>query len=527
MDATLLYIDPSPALRLLVQRALEAEPFAVHQAASAPDGQHAAARLRPDLILVDVDRVRAAELIPALRGLPGLERVRLIAATADARPEHTEKMLAWGFDRVWLHPLDIDALAVEFRLALQPLPEAPAGIEAQPPPSALATGAPLLPPLAPVEVPVLWELALTPLLAQLARSTASAEGVLALLDEAAGSLTVVAAIGGRRAGGERAAGAAPAAGERVRAGSAPWIEPALRAGEALTIPLDAIAPSALVPAGSQVLLVVPVATRERIRGVAVLGKPGAGKGPAFAVGKVARSLIHAQQIAGIVEMLESLDRAVGERRREIEELRGRCARAVLSEVSALAGPSRGNGAEPGACEDEADGTADPVVRLGLRVADHLGLPPRPRETLRRALEVRDVGRAWVEQVLFARATFSVGGRERLLETAALHGAEILSGLDWPADVVDLIRALGAADEAESPADGEAADPPIEARVLGVVSAYGWLVADRLGEDPETGQAVAQALAELSREGGHRYDPAVAEALLGLVASGAAAGEEPR
>jgi CheY-like chemotaxis protein len=558
MDVALLYIDPHPSMRLLVEKALEGEAFVVHHAPSALDAQQSAAEARPDLILVDVDRVRAAELVPALRGLPGLDHVRLLASTADARPEHVEKMLTWGFDRVWLHPLDVDALARELRLALPPAPaaDAPAPAIEGPPPAedAVPAGAapadaaeraataldaePSLPPaaeaplapLAPAEVPPLWRLGLTPLVAQLVRSTASAEGVLALLDHDGQALAIVAAAGSRRADRDGAADAVPPVGTRLWARSVPWIRPALDAGEAVAVGADGLADSPLVPPGSQALLVVPVPSDGRVRGVVVLGKHRASRGPAFAEGKVARSLAHARQIGGVVEILEALDRAASRKRHELGALRVQSVRSLLAELTAAARPSRRNGAGPEAIHDDGGGAPDldPVVRLGLAVAERLGLPVRVQDALREALELRDLGRAWVEQVLSARATFSVAGRERLLESAAEHGARILGELDGPPAVLELLRACRALDDGEQPAaDGNGGDLPVAARVMAVVSAYGSLLAGRAMEDAAASRAVSEALAELSRRGAHRYDPEVARALVGLAAPGDAAEVEPR
>src|ERR1041385_8295573 len=123
MERTLLFIDPDPVTHVLIERVLGPEGFSVFHAETALEGQEYAARLLPDLILVDVDRVRATEVITALRRCPGLERARLLASTAHAWPEHLEKMLALGFDRALVEPLDIDTLAHELRDCL---PSAPA-----------------------------------------------------------------------------------------------------------------------------------------------------------------------------------------------------------------------------------------------------------------------------------------------------------------------------------------------------------------------------------------------------------------
>src|SRR5262245_63410262 len=93
----LLYVDPDAATRLLVQKALVSERFVVLTAASTCEAQETAALARPDIAVIDVDRIRAADVVPALRRAAGLEDVRLLASTAHAWPAHLEKMLVLGF----------------------------------------------------------------------------------------------------------------------------------------------------------------------------------------------------------------------------------------------------------------------------------------------------------------------------------------------------------------------------------------------------------------------------------------------
>ena len=136
MERTVLYIDPDPGTQLLVQMVLAPQGFVVGQAGTALEGRQSAARTHPDLVLVDVDVVKAAEVVPALRQSPGLEPVRLLASTACAGTEHLEKMLAWGFDRVLLKPIDIDTLARELDSAALPPAAASMETRAMAPPEA-------------------------------------------------------------------------------------------------------------------------------------------------------------------------------------------------------------------------------------------------------------------------------------------------------------------------------------------------------------------------------------------------------
>jgi response regulator RpfG family c-di-GMP phosphodiesterase len=547
MDRTLLYIDPDPATQLLVQMVLAPQGFVVCHARTALEGRQSAARTHPDLVLVDVDVVKAAEVVPALRQSPGLEHVRLLASTACAGTEHLEKMLAWGFDRVLLKPIDIDTLARELDSVLPPAaasmetrtmaPPAATG-EGDAGPGARATGedastgaaaaADATPdvaletelselPLDPVDVPPLSRLSLTPGIATLVAASASTEGVLALLDEEAGALVIVATASTRRAANGSATDAGVPLGTRVRATAVPWLGPALQRREAgvVAVAVDAIAPSALVPPGSHSLLVVPVASPERVYGVAILGKRRGSKTPAWSSGHVARSLAHASRIAAIVRAVEDLDRATGRKRRELERLRLDSARAVLAEILAGAKPSRrtGAGRERGHLDNGRDGVPrEHVVRLGVAVAERLGVPPRRREILREALQVHDIGRTWVEDVLVPRATLASLGREALPDACARQGAEILAALDWPPPVVELVRTHQARWNGEGQPPGLSGTRiPVEARIMAVVAAFAELTGGRTSADRMA--AVDEAVAELVRQAGQRFDPDVVDALV--------------
>src|SRR5262249_19215747 len=121
-----------------------------------------------------------------------------------------------------------------------------------------------------------------------------------------------------------------------------------------------------------------------------------------------------------------------------------------------------------------------------------------------------VGRMWVEQVLFARGTFSAGGRERLLDASAMHGVEILKALDWPAPVVELLRVHqrhwnGAAE----PVDACGRDIPLAARIMAVAAAFAASVAGRPGSEEAR---VDETLELLRRDAGTLYDPNVVDAL---------------
>jgi response regulator RpfG family c-di-GMP phosphodiesterase len=552
MDRTLLYIDPDPATQLLVRTVLAPEGFLVCEARTALEGQQSAARTRPDLVLVDVDVVKAAEVVPVLRQSPGLEQVRLLASTACAGAEHLEKMLAWGFDRVLLKPIDIDTLARELDRTLPPV-AAPSEAPAVAPPASASpadTGhgedvpralgrhetatvvatttveaAPAAPvdaeppdlALEPVDVPPLWRLSLTPGLAALVGASASTEGVLALLDDETRALVIVATASSRRASNGAEGDAGAPLGTRVRVTGASWLDPVVERREAGVVSVDAVAPSPLVPAGSQALLVVPVASSERLYGVAILGKRRGSKSPPFSSGHVARSLAQASRLAAVVRALEELDRATGQKRRELERLRIDTARTVLAEVLAGGKPARrgGLGRERGHLDNGRSGARrEDVILLGVTLAERLGVSSRRRDVLRQALEVHDIGQTWVEDVLVPRATLASLGREALPDACARQGAEILAALDWPPPVVELVRTHQAWWNGEGQPPGlSGARIPVEARIMAVVTAFARLTGGRTSADRTA--AVDDGLAELVRQAGQRFDPDVVEALVEL------------
>jgi response regulator RpfG family c-di-GMP phosphodiesterase len=697
---TLLYIDPDPATQQLVRTVLAPEGFLVNGARSAIEGHESVVRLRPDLVLVDIDAVKVAEVVPGLRQSPGLEQVRLVAATACAGAEHLEKMLAWGFDRVLLKPVDIDTLADELASALPlidavsapalsvpsiaPLegigsdgdqhvsPDAPRPptVEAVPPidmlaeelasvlpftdtvlapalpsqsstllerigtdadehvcldalplpvkeavppidvladelasvpPLVEAVSAPALsapstdgvgptgdehawadaapaatagaaahiddavasderqddrdplapmvdadlivaspltaaapathldidqaslhaaielsatqdPPLPPVEVPSLWRLSLTPGLAALVSATGATEGVLALVDDEMRAL-VITAIAPHRRAGSTPLDTSTALGTRVRTSAVPWVGPTLERRESNV--LGDIPPSPLVPAGSQTFLIVPVASPDRVHGVAILVRRRGPKAPPFSVGQVARGATQASRIAAIVRTLEDLDQAIGQKRRELAQLRLESVRSVLSDMLPDGKPARRSGASRTAPDSARDaGERARIAQFALVLAERFAVPPRRREVLRQAIEVHDVGQIWLDDVLIPRASLAALAREAMPDGYARHGAEILASLEWPPAVVELVRLHQAWWNGEGQPLGLGGTRiPIEARIMAVVTAFAHLLSATL---PEGTSVVESALVELAREAGQRFDPAMVEAFAEVV-----------
>jgi two-component system cell cycle response regulator DivK len=108
----ILYIEDNPDNRMLVKRVLEAEGYRLIEAANAHDGMLQALTQPPDLILMDINlpEVDGYTTTSRLKATPGLEKVKIIALTANVMKGDREKTLVAGCDGYIQKPIDVDQL---------------------------------------------------------------------------------------------------------------------------------------------------------------------------------------------------------------------------------------------------------------------------------------------------------------------------------------------------------------------------------------------------------------------------------
>lgn len=487
MEDTLLYIDPEPSIRLLVRRVLGSAGLRVLEAENVAAGRKLAEQARPEIVLLDVDEAGTATagFLRTFRKAPGMERAVFLASTADDRPAHTERLVADGFQGVLVKPLDVDTLATELQ------PYRPAKVAA--PPAPAKAGAPAPPAAAPVSIPrSRWLVNFAPILEGLVRNVCAADGVLALLDDDRTTLVVVAACSIRVAGDGSRIGA------RVPLGAAEWLTPALASAEPTLLSADLVKSAALLPEDGTTALVVPVTTDGAAAGLVILSERRRGRF-IFPPAQVAESVAETSRIGSILAEADRLDATMTQKRQEMQRFRLDAGRAVAGAGRAAA----------------VNGSRDALVRLTVQLAERLELPMGEALVLHQALEAYDLGRTWIAQAVLPHAGLTPAASQILLDGHADHTTAILHTLEWPPPVLDLIGAHRAWWSGEGPGGGpRGREIPLAARIMAVTTAY-----DGLTGAPGIHRGALrsrEAIAELTRESGRRFDPDVVGALAALV-----------
>ncbi|WP_157272298.1 response regulator [Azohydromonas aeria] len=106
-----LYIEDDPVNALLMQHLLAAHrpQCELHVAENGKSGVACAARLRPDLVLVDMNLpdISGLDVLQALQQDPQTRSLRCVVLSANAMPDIVERARMAGFDDYWTKPIDI------------------------------------------------------------------------------------------------------------------------------------------------------------------------------------------------------------------------------------------------------------------------------------------------------------------------------------------------------------------------------------------------------------------------------------
>ena len=112
-DLVVVYVEDNLTNQLVVQQMFESQPsITLVTADNAASGIETARRLRPDVILLDIQLpdIDGYQVLGRLRELADTRDIPVIALSAEAMPHHVERGLAAGFFRYLTKPVNLVAL---------------------------------------------------------------------------------------------------------------------------------------------------------------------------------------------------------------------------------------------------------------------------------------------------------------------------------------------------------------------------------------------------------------------------------
>ncbi len=118
---TILYVEDNAENRLLIRRILQAEGYAVIEAAGALQALDIIRTQKPDLILMDINlpEMDGYTLTARFKAMPQLEKVPIVALTANVMRGDRERTLEAGCDGYIQKPIDVDLLPEQVDRFLQ------------------------------------------------------------------------------------------------------------------------------------------------------------------------------------------------------------------------------------------------------------------------------------------------------------------------------------------------------------------------------------------------------------------------
>lgn len=119
----ILYIEDEPGNRMLVRRVLEAEGHSVVEATDGLSGLEMAAKIYEelDLILLDINlpEMDGYALAKKFRETPGLQKIPILAVTANVMHGDRERTIEAGCDGYIQKPIDVDLLPKQVKAAVE------------------------------------------------------------------------------------------------------------------------------------------------------------------------------------------------------------------------------------------------------------------------------------------------------------------------------------------------------------------------------------------------------------------------
>lgn len=118
----ILAVDDEPNILMSIEFILDMEGYEVHTARDGEEALEAAERIRPDLILLDVNMPRndGYEVCRILRMRENMAKTKIVMLTAKGQALEKKKGLEVGADEYVTKPFSADELLQTIRTCLEP-----------------------------------------------------------------------------------------------------------------------------------------------------------------------------------------------------------------------------------------------------------------------------------------------------------------------------------------------------------------------------------------------------------------------
>ena len=171
-----------------------------------------------------------------------------------------------------------------------------------------------------------------------------------------------------------------------------------------------------------------------------------------------------------------------------------------------------------AAEFRDDNTGQHTERVGQMaalVAKQMGLPDAQVSLIRRAAPLHDVGKIGIPDTILLKLGKLSDEEFRLVKTHTTIGARILSGSRFP--ILRLAEEIAFSHHERWDGDGYAGLPrdtiPLAGRIVAVADVFDALTQQR---PYKAAWPVAEAIAEIDRQRGRQFDPALVDAFLWII-----------
>lgn len=157
------------------------------------------------------------------------------------------------------------------------------------------------------------------------------------------------------------------------------------------------------------------------------------------------------------------------------------------------------------------GHAQRVAEITVNVARRLGITGKDLERIEYAALLMDIGKASVPQALLNKREPFEPEEWEVVQSHSRLGAEMVSEVPFLADIADYVLHHHEYWDGTGYPEGLAGEQiPLASRILSVAADYDAMVSERPYHPP---MSVSQAIEEIRKYSGIKYDPAVVEIFL--------------